>query len=33
MNDGEVPVDFEGLRRQLVQAFEQILPEKSSFEK
>ena len=33
LNDGEVPVDFEGLRCQLVQAFEQILPEKSSFEK
>lgn len=32
LNDGETPVDFEGLRDRLIQAFETILPEKSSFE-
>lgn len=33
LNDGVVPVDFDGLQRKLTQAFQQILPEKSSFEK
>lgn len=33
LNDGETPVDFESLRKKLINAFETILPEGSSFEK
>ena len=33
LNDGEIPVDFESLKKRLIQAFEVILPEKSSFER
>lgn len=33
LNDGEIPVDFEGLRERLIGAFETVLPEKSAFER
>lgn len=32
LNDGEAPVDFEALKTRLIQAFERVLPKKSSFE-